>query len=81
MSDLDQERETADKMIAMAGGDEDFDGEVEDEGGGGKRLLIMIGTVAVDHWRRCRSPFFGTRRPVTGHAGRRGTSGGRGCRA
>ena len=43
MSDLDQERETADKMIAMAEGDEDFDGEYEDEGGGGKRMLIMIG--------------------------------------
>ncbi len=43
MSDLEQERETADKVIAMASGEEDFDSEEGDDGGGGKRLLIMIG--------------------------------------
>ena len=39
MSDLNEPRETAEKMIAMASGEE----EIEDDEGGGKRLFIMIG--------------------------------------
>lgn len=41
---MGEDRPTAEKMLEMAGGDEDFDGEdgYDDEGGGGKRLLMMI---------------------------------------